>query len=101
MIYELFVYKGKPIFAGEITLRVYPEAIFAEKLETVVSKGVINSRMKDYHDLIVMIREPDFLAIDKLGGVIHATFVRRGTDAARIPPYAKVKVMNQYFYVCS
>ncbi|HZW61724.1 MAG TPA: nucleotidyl transferase AbiEii/AbiGii toxin family protein [Candidatus Babeliales bacterium] len=81
MTYELFEYKGKPIFAGEITLRVYPpETIFAEKLETVVSKGVINSRMKDYHDLLVMIREPDFLVIDKMRDVIHATFARRGTQ---------------------
>ncbi len=81
MTYELFEYKGKPIFAGEITLRVYPpETIFAEKLETIVYKGVINSRMKDYHDLLVMIREPDFLVIDKLVDTIGATFNRRGTQ---------------------
>lgn len=42
-----FKYKGTPIFAGEISLYVYPpEAIFAEKLEPIVSKGVINSRIK-------------------------------------------------------
>lgn len=46
MSYGLFEYKGKPIFAGEITLHVYPPVtIFAEKLETIVSKGVINSRI--------------------------------------------------------
>jgi len=74
-----FEYKGKPIFAGEISLYVYPpEAIFAEKLETVISKGVINSRMKDYHDLIVMIREPDFLDAEKLTNSIQDTFNRRG-----------------------
>jgi len=81
MTYELFEYRGKPIFAGEITLSVYPpETIFAEKLETIISKGVINSRMKDYHDLIVMIREPNFLAVDKLVDTIQATFNRRGTQ---------------------
>ena len=75
-----FEYKGKPIFAGEISLYVYPpEAIFAEKLETVISKGAINSRMKDYHDLLVMIREPDFLDTEKLTNSIQATFNRRGT----------------------
>lgn len=75
-----FEYKGKPIFAGEISLYVYPpEAIFAEKLETIISKGVINSRMKDYHDLLVMIREPDFLDTEKLTNSIQATFNRRGT----------------------
>ena len=75
-----FEYKGKPIFAGEISLYVYPpEAIFAEKFETIISKGVINSRMKDYHDLLVMIREPDFLDTKKLTNSIQATFNRRGT----------------------
>jgi predicted nucleotidyltransferase component of viral defense system len=75
-----FEYKGKPIFAGEISLYVYPpEAIFAEKLETIISKGVINSRMKDYHDLLVMIREPNFLNTEKLADLIQATFKHRET----------------------
>lgn len=75
-----FEYKGKPIFAGEISLYVYPpEAIFSEKLETIISKGIINSRMKDYHDLLVMIREQNFLDIEKLSNSIQATFNRRGT----------------------
>lgn len=75
-----FEYKGKPIFAGEISLYVYPpEAIFSEKLETIISKGAINSRMKDYHDLLVMIREPNFLDTEKLTHSIQATFSRRGT----------------------
>jgi predicted nucleotidyltransferase component of viral defense system len=75
-----FEYKGKPIFAGEISLYVYPpEAIFSEKLETIISKGVINSRMKDYHDLLVMIREPNFLNTKKLTNSIQTTFNRRGT----------------------
>lgn len=78
-----FEYKGKPIFAGEISLYVYPpETILAEKLETIISKGVINSRMKDYHDLLVMIREPDFLNTKKLADSIQATFSRRGTPVS-------------------
>ncbi len=79
-IFNPFEYKGKPIFAGEISLYVYPpETIFSEKLETIISKGAINSRMKDYHDLLVMIREPDFLDTEKLANSIQATFNRRGT----------------------
>lgn len=75
-----FEYKGKPIFAGEISLYVYPpEAIFSEKLETIISKGAINSRMKDYHDLLVMIREQNLLDTEKLTNTIQATFNRRGT----------------------
>jgi predicted nucleotidyltransferase component of viral defense system len=75
-----FEYKGKPIFAGDISLYVYPpEAIFSEKLETIISKSVINSRMKDYHDLLVMIREQNFLDTEKLSSSIQVTFNRRGT----------------------
>jgi len=75
-----FEYKGKPIFAGEISLYVYPpESIFSEKLETIISKGIINSRMKDYHDLLLMIREQNFLDTEKLPNSIQATFNRRGT----------------------
>lgn len=35
--------------------------------------------MKDYHDLLVMIREPNFLNAGKLTNSIQATFNRRGT----------------------
>jgi len=80
-----FEYKGKPIFAGEISLLVYPvEAIFAEKLETIISKGEVNSRMKDYHDVILLIREPDLVNINKLKTTVKTTFENRGTTF-RIP----------------
>lgn len=80
-----FEYKGKPIFEGEITLKVYPvETIFAEKLETIISKGAINSRMKDFHDLLLMIREPNLINTDKLSNAIRATFAHRNTTV-KIP----------------
>lgn len=75
-----FEYKGMPIFEGEITLLTYPiETIFSEKLETAVSKGAFNSRMKDYHDLMLMIREPDLLSVPKLQRALLATFQNRET----------------------
>lgn len=53
-----FIYKDKPLFDGLISLEVYPvETIFAEKLETIISRGAANSRMKDYHDLLLLCRE--------------------------------------------
>lgn len=80
-----YTYRGKPIFAGEITLLTYPvETIFAEKLETIISKGPTNSRMKDYHDVTLMIREPGLIDVQKLKATIAATFSNRGT-ALRIP----------------
>lgn len=81
----LFQYRGKPIFEGEISLSVYsPESIFAEKLETVISKGVINSRMKDYHDLLLLIREKDLIHSDKLQVAITKTFQNRDTPFSLI-----------------
>ena len=54
---KLFQYRGKPFFEDAVSLLVYPiETIFAEKLETILSKGSRNSRMKDYHDLILLMR---------------------------------------------
>ena len=78
-----FEYKGKPIFAGEITLLSYPvETILAEKLETVVSKGATNSRMKDYHDVWLMLREPGLIAPATAKASIDATFRYRSTVLA-------------------
>lgn len=77
---ELYQYKGKPIFEGAITLQIYPvETIFAEKLETVSSKGAANSRMKDFHDLLLLCREKDLLDISKLQDNIDRTFENRNT----------------------
>lgn len=78
--FHLVEYKGKPIFDGEIRLLAYPvETIFAEKLETIVLKGDSNSRMKDYHDLLLMIREPGLLPVAAVRRAVPATFRNRGT----------------------
>lgn len=55
---KLFSYKGKPIFEKNISLLAYPlESVFAEKLHALVSHGKANSRMKDYHDMFIMVRD--------------------------------------------
>lgn len=67
-------------FESEITLQTYPiEFIFAEKLETVISRGAINSRMKDYHDLLLIIRHYDLTNREHLNDVIQKTFTHRNT----------------------
>ena len=77
---HLIQYRGKPLFEYEISLLVYPsETIFAEKLETVISKGAINSRMKDYHDLLLLTRERRVIDFNKLQATINKTFHHRGT----------------------
>jgi len=78
---ELLTYKKAPFFEESVSLLVYtPEAIFAEKLQTVVSKGSTNSRMKDFHDLILLARDPDMLSKDLLAEVIVKTFDHRKTQ---------------------
>ncbi len=77
---HFFQYRGKPMFESEISLVVNPpETIFAEKLETVLSKGAANSRMKDYHDLFLLAREPHMINLNKLKISLKNTFSNRGT----------------------
>ena len=41
---------------GEISLMAYPiETVLAEKLETVVSRGVANTRLRDFYDIYVLL----------------------------------------------
>lgn len=77
----LLVAKDGPLFEKEISLRVYPpEGIFAEKLEAVFYRGSTTSRMKDYHDLIVMIRHAKLLEVKKVKSCVEATFKNLGTS---------------------
>jgi predicted nucleotidyltransferase component of viral defense system len=77
---EPFFYKGKPLFSGEITLLCYPiESICSEKLETIFSKGATNSRMKDYHDVLLIFRDKQILNSKKLKKSIEKTFKHRET----------------------
>ena len=82
---SLFQYKGKPLFEDVISLLVYPaESIFAEKLETIISKGAANSRMKDYHDLLLLTRDQKLIDLNILQNSLKETFQRRGTTLRHI-----------------
>lgn len=60
-------------------LRVYPRyTVVAEKLEAMVSLGILNSRMKDYFDLWILARHTDFDGT-VLAKAICATLERRKT----------------------
>ena len=78
--FSLFQYRGKPVFEDEISLMVYPvETIFAEKLDAILCKGEANTRMKDYHDLFLLIRESHIIDKEKLKECIKNTFSHRKT----------------------
>ena len=80
LIWPSFMYKEEALFEGPISLEVYPvEAIFAEKLETVISRGAANSRMKDYHDLLLLCRQSKLINKVLLKDNIAETFQNRGT----------------------
>jgi len=67
-------------------LRVYPrETVVAEKLETIVLLGIANSRMKDYFDLWVLLKNTEGQPLG-LKQAIHATFERRGTPLPKALP---------------
>lgn len=77
---DLMAYKSKPFYEDSISLQVYPvESIYAEKLETVLSKGGQNSRVKDFHDLVMLSRQPDLISKQELAENIKTTFEHRGT----------------------
>ena len=55
------------------------ETIIAEKFQTVISRGVLNSRMKDYYDLYYLITYKDY-SESNLKLAIEKTFKNRETD---------------------
>jgi predicted nucleotidyltransferase component of viral defense system len=60
-------------------LRMYPvETVIAEKLEAAVKLGMINSRMKDFYDLLVIFRKYSYDDA-LLARAVAQTFARRGT----------------------
>lgn len=68
------------------TLRVYPRyTVVAEKLEAIISLGMANSRMKDYFDLWVILRDAE-LDRDILEQAVEATLNRRGTRKPSVVP---------------
>lgn len=70
-----------------------PETVVAEKFETIVSRGILNSRMKDYYDLKIMTEEFSFGG-SVLGTAIQATFNRRGTVIPKETPVGLSKIFS-------
>ena len=59
------------------------ESIIAEKFQTVISRGILNSRMKDYYDLYYLITYKEF-SKENLKNAIEKTFKKRETDIKSI-----------------
>jgi hypothetical protein len=63
----------------------YPlSAVIAEKFETMITLGPINSRMKDFYDVALLLTRFDIPAAE-LCSAITATFARRRTELPASP----------------
>jgi predicted nucleotidyltransferase component of viral defense system len=69
-------------------MAVYPvETVVAEKLEAMVSRGMTNTRLKDYYDVWTLARTRGY-AGDSLAAALRATFARRQTELPQETPLA-------------
>lgn len=67
-------------------IRVYPkETVIAEKIETIVKRGLANSRLKDYYDLWILCNDSE-LRPEIVRKAIERTFARRKTPIPTIVP---------------
>ncbi len=68
------------LLESEVNVVCYPkEFIFAEKLETIIYRGANNSRMKDFHDLSLMIKS-GVLDSKRTEKVLDSVFEHRKTQ---------------------
>lgn len=77
-----------PVLLGMKSPRilVYPrETVVAEKFETIVKRGIANSRMKDYYDLLVLCSDSQ-LDQEVAAKAVVRTFARRGTIIPKDTP---------------
>jgi len=67
-------------------LGAYPKAtVIAEKLEAIVHLGRVNSRLKDYFDLWILLSNLD-TDVSDVASAIAATFTRRNTSIPQTAP---------------
>lgn len=72
-----YTYKSS-VDDNEFELLAYtPETIIAEKLETLIAKGMSNSRAKDLFDIHIVCKQG--VDIDRLNAALINTFYIRGT----------------------
>ncbi|KIC75254.1 hypothetical protein DB42_AK00540 [Neochlamydia sp. EPS4] len=95
--YSIPLLKGAKgaIFESSVNLSCYPkEFIFAEKLETIVYRGFLNSRMKDFHDVHSLILNEFSASFHNLKLIIESVFEHRGT-ALKLPIVYKIAELPQ------
>lgn len=75
-------------------LKGYPaETVISEKFEAMVKLGLLNSRMKDFYDVWLMMRQFDFNGTN-LAKALKGTFKQRKTDLPQNIPIFAEEVYN-------
>jgi len=69
------IFEDKKILIMTYTL----ETVLAEKFQTIINRGVLNTRMKDYNDIYFLMNEKEFINQNNLISAINNTFTRRET----------------------
>lgn len=74
-------YSYKPMFDNNpIDIMSYnTETLLAEKLETVVSRGIENTRMRDFYDIHILTQTVD-IDLEVLKSAFNATVSKRGSE---------------------
>lgn len=75
-------YKYRSSFGNDINIYSYPlETYLAEKFETIYTKGMFNSRMKDFYDIFILELEMNnHIRVDILRRALNTTFENRGSQ---------------------
>lgn len=56
------------------------ETVIAEKLETIISRGTTNTRMRDYYDIYILTKlQDDNINLETLTKALNSTALKRGT----------------------
>ena len=76
-------------------LKGYPaESVVSEKFEAMVKLGLLNSRMKDFYDIWLMMRQFDFNGSD-LAEALKRTFEHRKTDLPKAQPLFDEEIYDE------
>ena len=76
-------------------LKGYPaESVVSEKFEAMVKLGLLNSRMKDFYDIWLMMRQFDFSG-SNLAEALKRTFGHRKTDLPKAQPLFAEEIYDE------
>ena len=71
-----------------------PESVISEKFEAMIKLGLLNSRMKDFYDIWLMMHQFDFGEL-RLAGALKRTFEHRKTDIPKGKPLFAEEIYDE------